>query len=57
MKSPFLNEDNFFKSNEMTDEGLLLKARKMPVGTISHGMKKVAEGKWIPTKSLNKERK
>jgi len=27
---------------------LIIKARKMPIGTISHGRKKVAEGKWVP---------
>lgn len=28
----------------------MIKARKMPVGTISRGRKKVAEGKWVPVK-------
>lgn len=28
---------------------VLDKARKMPIGTVSHGRKKVAEGKWVPT--------
>lgn len=27
---------------------LILKARKMPIGTVSRGRKKVAEGKWVP---------
>ena len=26
----------------------LCKAKRMPVGTVSHGRKKVAEGKWVP---------
>jgi hypothetical protein len=29
----------------------LLKAKKMPVGTVSRGRKKMAEGKWVPVKS------
>ena len=36
--------------------GVLLKARKMPVGTLSHGRKKIAEGKWVPV-SREKNRK
>lgn len=27
---------------------LVFKAKKMPIGTVSHGRKKVAEGKWVP---------
>ena len=27
-----------------------VKAKKMPIGTVSHGRKKVAEGKWVPVK-------
>lgn len=26
---------------------LIIKARKMPIGTISHGRKKIAEGRWV----------
>jgi hypothetical protein len=29
------------------DEMELEKAKKMPIGTVSHGRKKVAEGKWV----------
>jgi len=50
MKQPFLNEDDFFKSTTMDEGGDLRKARKMPVGTISKGYKKIAEGKWVPVK-------
>lgn len=35
---------------------LIIKARKMPVGTISHGRKKVAEGKWVPVKKGRKKK-
>jgi len=27
---------------------IILKARKMAIGTVSHGRKKIAEGKWVP---------
>ena len=27
---------------------LIVKAKRMPIGTISHGRKKMAEGKWVP---------
>lgn len=59
MNSPFLNDDMFFKSTGLTDGGLLLKARKLPIGTIRSykGMKyqKVAEGKWKPVSKEKKE--
>jgi len=48
--SPFLNEDDFFKSITMDEGGDLRKAKRIPVGTISHGYKKIAEGKWVPVK-------
>jgi hypothetical protein len=35
---------------------ILKKARKMPIGTVSRGYKKVAEGKWLPV-SKEKVRK
>ena len=38
-----------FSATEAKDR--LLKAKKMPIGTVSHGRKKVAEGKWVPVKS------
>lgn len=48
-RHPFLNEDSFFKSLEMTDGGML-KAKALPVGTMrTWGGKKyhkVASGKW-----------
>ncbi len=34
----------------------LEKGRKMPIGTISHGRKKVAEGKWVPVKKKGKRK-
>lgn len=34
----------------------LEKARKMPVGTVSRGRKKVADGKWVPVKKLRSRR-
>jgi len=34
----------------VVDANTLLKARKMPVGTVSKGHKKVAEGKWVTVK-------
>lgn len=36
---------------------LVIKAKKMPIGTISHGRKKVSEGKWVPVKSGKKKEK
>jgi len=45
--SPFLDDNVFFKSNRISEYGNLMKAKKkMPVGTVSKGYKKVAEGKW-----------
>ena len=35
----------------------LKKAKKMPIGTVSRGRKKVAEGKWVPVKSGKKSDK
>lgn len=32
------------------------KAKKMPIGTVSKGKKKVAEGKWVPVKEEKKEK-
>lgn len=50
MKSPFINDDNFFKSHKMDEAGInLIKSKtKMPIGTVSKGFKKIAEGKWVP---------
>ena len=36
-----------FKATQLLIEGLE-KAKKMPIGTVSNGRKKVAEGKWVP---------
>lgn len=33
---------------------LVIKAKRMPIGTISHGRKKIAEGKWVPVKKGRK---
>lgn len=33
---------------------LIFKARRMPIGTVSHGRKKVAEGRWVPVPSRDK---
>jgi hypothetical protein len=40
------------KKYEKVDYGKwkLLKAKKMPIGTVSKGRKKIAEGKWVPLK-------
>jgi len=35
---------------------LLMKAKKMPIGTVSKGMKKVGEGKWVPVKKVRATR-
>jgi len=46
-----LNYARVFKKSELVKsnmEKFMEKAKKMPVGTISHGRKKVAEGKWVP---------
>jgi len=56
MKQPFLNDEDFFKSVKMTESGELIKAKKLPVGTVSRGMKKVAEGKWEPVKKEKKKK-
>lgn len=37
-------------SNDAFDIDLIEKGKKMPIGTVSGGYKKVAEGKWIPVK-------
>lgn len=50
-------DEDFFKSNSLDDNGLLLKAKKMPIGSISNGRKKVSEGKWVPVKSGDKSKK
>lgn len=52
MNSPFINENDFFKSSLLTDEGLLMKGRKaLPIGTIStlangQKIKKISDKKW-----------
>lgn len=46
--------EDFFKSTALSEQGDLVKARKMPVGTVSKGRKKIAEGKWVP---VEKEKK
>ena len=59
-KSAFEGEENFFKSNELNNETgnmNLIKAKEMPIGTISNGRKKVAPGKWIPVKKEKIEKK
>lgn len=33
---------------------LIIKAKKMSIGTVSHGREKVAEGKWLPVKKKEK---
>ncbi len=35
----------------------LLKAKRMPIGTVSHGRRKVAEGKWVPVKKKGKRKR
>lgn len=35
----------------------IIKGKKMPIGTISRGRKKVAEGKWVPVKQKQTEQK
>lgn len=30
------------------------KAKRMPIGTISHGRKKMAEGRWVPVRTMRK---
>jgi len=54
MNQPFLNDDDFFKSVKMNESGRLIKAKRMPIGTVSKGMKKIAEGKWVPVKKEKK---
>ena len=34
---------------------MMVKARKMPVGTVSRGRKKVADGKWVSVKEREKK--
>jgi hypothetical protein len=60
--SPFLNEGNeFFKSNALNEEGLLLKAKSFPAGTIrtynGKKYKKGADGKWSSVKGEVKDKK
>ena len=54
MKSPFLNEDEFFKSNELTETGDLIKARGKPepIGATSEDgkRKKIGPNRWVPIK-------
>jgi len=50
MKQPFLNDDEFLKSTILDENGNLMKSKKMPIGTVSKGRKKIAEGKWVPVK-------
>jgi len=50
MKQPFIEEEDFFKSTTLNEQGDLMKAKKVPVGTISKGYKKIADGKWVPVK-------
>ena len=52
MKESIFNDDqNFFKSHQLSENGNLMKSKKeMPIGTISKGLKKVAKGKWVPVK-------
>lgn len=38
-------------------ESELMKAKKMPIGTVSNGRKKVAEGKWVPVKKDKQPKK
>lgn len=47
-------DGKLIKASGYMMEGQMEKARKMPVGTISHGRKKVAEGKWVPVKKEKK---
>jgi len=56
MNQPFLNDTDFFKSIIIDEHGNLMKARKVPVGTVSKGYKKIAEGKWIPVKKERKKK-
>jgi len=58
-RQPFLNDDNFFKSHKIGDDGLsLLKAKKVPVGTTKDWRggkyKKVAQDKWVKVGSSKK---
>ena len=55
-KSIFENDQDFFKSFEL--ENGLLKAKKMPIGTVSRGRKKIAKGKWVKVKKekISKEK-
>ena len=36
-------------------ESLVEKSKRLPVGTISHGRKKVAEGKWVPVSESSRD--
>jgi len=54
---PFLYDDDFFKSNEMTEGGAILKAKTaMPIGTISKGRKKVGPNRWVPVSSGKRQK-
>jgi len=57
MIQPFLNDSDFFKSVGIDEGGNLMKSKKMPIGTVSKGYKKVAEGKWVPVKNEKKDSK
>jgi len=43
--------------SEIRQDGELVKAKKMPINTVSHGRRKVAEGKWVPVKSDKTKKK
>ena len=49
MREGFKDDMDFFKSFEIK-ENILLKAKEMPIGTVSKGYKKVAKGKWVKEK-------
>ena len=44
------NSPNQFKKSQIIIRDMR-KAKKMAIGTVSHGRKKIAEGKWVPVKS------
>ena len=58
--TPFLNDDDFFKSTTIDEAGNLIKAKKYPVGTIrtwkGKKFQKQANGKWASVKKLQMQK-
>lgn len=51
--STFINNNPEIEKAGIDELSELEKGKKMPIGTVSNGMKKVAEGKWVPEKSAS----